>query len=312
MDFSTFSKETLIAVINDLQKEIEKLKYAADVRITKIEENTRHLQKKIIDTKEISTQTENISNDKVKLPYIKLATNNLALVLADPKGARCVYCYGSPIVNKNILTIDESTIICNLCGVDAVIPASKVINEKLIKEWHRLGFGYKMKPFEINDNCNVWYMNGNAEDLKKWDIQVKNNYVCTWSDNGKNDSIQQKIKKNDIIAWYIVTKGYNSILRVLDIPHLITDEELKLTMTNEEVQKKRESMKTHNYSIIFIPVEFLRTTTTNFVKKESIADVYNKEWSGGLRGPHCINPTNSQWKEQVFKMYNYLKKFDNY
>ena len=26
-------------------------------------------------------------------------------------------------------------------------------------------------------------MNGNAEDLDKWDINVKNNYVCTWNDH---------------------------------------------------------------------------------------------------------------------------------
>lgn len=216
MDLTTLSKETLISIINDLQKEVTKFKTDAEERITKMENL-------------LKTQIENINSEKLH---------------------------------------------------------------------------------DINKYENIWYMNGNAEDLKKWEIQVKNNYVWTWSDNGKNDSIQDKIEVNDLIAWHIVSKGYNSILKVLDKPHLITDEELKISMTYEEVIKKRESMKTHNYSIIFIPVEFLTTTTTNFVKKETISEIYNKEWTGGLRGSHCINPTNPQWKNQVFEIYNYLKKFD--
>tara|TARA_B100000683_G_C12413612_1_gene524831 strand:- start:33 stop:794 length:762 start_codon:yes stop_codon:yes gene_type:complete len=157
---------------------------------------------------------------------------------------------------------------------------------------------------------NVWYMNGNAEDLDKWDINVKNNYVCTWNDNGKNNSVEEKLNVNDIIAWYIVSKGYNSILRVSGEPHEITDKELKLSMTNEKVKDKRESMKKHNYSIIFIPVEFLASSTTHFVKKETISHTYDNEWSGGLRGSHCIKPNNKLWRKQVFCIYNYLKDLE--
>ena len=160
MNLSTFSKETLIAMIDDLQNQIIKYKYAAEVRITKIEETTRYWEHKLVDTKEISTQTknnisnnkdiciqteDNISNDKdickIESPYIKLATNNLEKVLADPKGARCVYCFGSPHIKSDINIIDISTIICPDCNIDAVVPASCVPNEETLVKWHQFGFG---------------------------------------------------------------------------------------------------------------------------------------------------------------------------
>ena len=244
-----------------------------------------------------------------KLPYIKFATNNLLKVLSDPKGARCVYCMGSPLITKDTDTIDINTIICPDCTIDAVVPASCVPNEETLKKWHQLGFGgksNKIKPFKIDDNCNIWYMNGNVSDLDNWEINIKNNYVTTWSNNGKNDSVESKIKIGDIIAWYIVSKGYNSILKVIDNPHKITDEIFKLTMTEEQIKNKKEKMKYYNYSIVTIPVEFLATTTTNFIKKDNIND-YTGEWSGGLRGCHCIKPNNPRWKELVVQIYNNLK-----
>ena len=33
----------------------------------------------------------------------------------------------------------------------------------------------KIKGLQISDNSNVRYMNGNAEDISKWDIFVNNN-----------------------------------------------------------------------------------------------------------------------------------------
>ena len=220
--------------------------------------------------------------------------------------------------DKNISKVDKSkkieTIALENLDIDALSmytlgSARKTLDEETLKKWHQLGFGgksNKIKPFEIDDNCNIWYMNGNLSELDNWEINIKNNYVSTWSNNGKNDSVESKIKIGDIIAWYIVSKGYNSILKVIDNPHKITDENYKLTMTEEQIKNKKECMKKNNYSIVTIPVEFLATTTTNFIKKDNIND-YTGEWSGGLRGCHCIKPNNSQWKELVIQIYNNLK-----
>lgn len=234
MDLSSLSKETLICIINDLQKEVFKLKTDADIRITEIE---------------------------------KLLESQL------------------DAINKNPLQTNTST-----------------QTEECYREKEEC---YREKDFDINKYENVWYMNGNAEDLDKWDLKVKSGFVTTWNDNGKNHSVLDKLKTGDLIAWYIVSKGFNSILEVSDDPHEITDDELKLFYNTEE---KRKSMKTHNYTIISIPVKFIATTTTNFVKKESICNLYNREWSGGLRGSHCIKPNNNNWLEQVFGIYTFLSE----
>ena len=74
------------------------------------------------------------------LPYMKFATNNLAQVLQDSKGARCVYCLGHPVIDLQTEVCDTSTVICPDCGVDAVVPASAVSSEKVLYEWHKSGF----------------------------------------------------------------------------------------------------------------------------------------------------------------------------
>tara|TARA_B100000482_G_scaffold157249_1_gene119261 strand:- start:781 stop:1065 length:285 start_codon:yes stop_codon:yes gene_type:complete len=76
----------------------------------------------------------------MKLPYIPLATNNLEAVRKDPKGARCVYCLGRPNCDIFLELTDKTTIICPDCGVDAVVPASKVPDEETLCHWHNLGF----------------------------------------------------------------------------------------------------------------------------------------------------------------------------
>ena len=73
-------------------------------------------------------------------PYLHLATNNLEAVLADEAGARCVHCLGTPAITPETDTIDESTIECPLCGVDAVVPASQVPDEATLNAWHNHGF----------------------------------------------------------------------------------------------------------------------------------------------------------------------------
>jgi len=69
-----------------------------------------------------------------------MATNNLESVRNDPRGARCVHCFGRPDCNSHVNLTDDTTIICNLCGIDAVVPASQVPDEQTLLRWHNLDF----------------------------------------------------------------------------------------------------------------------------------------------------------------------------
>lgn len=235
MDLRTFSKETLISIIHDLQNEVDKLKTHADIRITEIE---RLLESQI------------------------------------------------DIINKNTSQTDTST-----------------QTEEYYREKEEC---YREKDFDINKYENVWYMNGNAEDLDKWYLKVKSGFVTTWNDNGKNHSVLDKLKTGDLIAWYIVSKGFNSILEVSGKPHEINDDELKLFYNTEE---KKESMKKHNYTIISIPVKFLVTSKDKFVlnNKSLMTEICDSDWTYGLRGSHCIKPKSIKWCKQVEDIYNFLK-----
>ena len=53
-----------------------------------------------------------------RLGYISMATNNLNELLNDSKGARCVYCFGAPVISLvvGVHVVDESTVLCPLCG----------------------------------------------------------------------------------------------------------------------------------------------------------------------------------------------------
>ena len=79
-----------------------------------------------------------------QLPYTKYSYNNKRAVMKDPNGARCVYCLGSPFIHKNTKTVcGESTILCPLCGIDAVVPYSVIPSpvEETLEIWHTQGFG---------------------------------------------------------------------------------------------------------------------------------------------------------------------------
>lgn len=76
----------------------------------------------------------------MKLPYMLFATNNLLQVRKDPNGAYCVHCLRQPDCTVHLQLTDKTTILCPNCGVDAVVPASKVPNLKTLEHWHNLGF----------------------------------------------------------------------------------------------------------------------------------------------------------------------------
>ena len=72
--------------------------------------------------------------------YIDFATNNLQTLLADKNGARCYHCLGAPTIKPDTETCDGSTVMCPLCTVDAVVPASAVADEATLHAWRFLAF----------------------------------------------------------------------------------------------------------------------------------------------------------------------------
>ena len=74
------------------------------------------------------------------LGYVVHATNNLAAVIADPAGATCVCCLQHPVVGALTDTTHTSTVICELCGCDAVVPTSVIQNSETLAAWHAAGF----------------------------------------------------------------------------------------------------------------------------------------------------------------------------
>ena len=72
--------------------------------------------------------------------YIDFATNNLQALLADKNGARCYHCLGAPTIKPDTETCDGSTVMCPLCTIDSVVPASAVADEATIHAWRFLAF----------------------------------------------------------------------------------------------------------------------------------------------------------------------------
>ena len=72
--------------------------------------------------------------------YIDFATNNLQALLADKNGARCYHCLGAPMIKPDTETCDGTTVMCPLCTIDSVVPASAVADEATIHAWRFLAF----------------------------------------------------------------------------------------------------------------------------------------------------------------------------
>ena len=69
-----------------------------------------------------------------------LSQRNLLRVCQDSQGARCFSCAGWPHVDRNVEILNDGTVICPDCGVDAVVPASKVLSEAELHAWRYLAF----------------------------------------------------------------------------------------------------------------------------------------------------------------------------
>ena len=75
-----------------------------------------------------------------------LSRQNLHSVMQDSQGARCFSCAGWPHIDRCVEVLKDGTVICPDCGVDAVVPASKVYSEAELHAWRYLAFYYSCPP----------------------------------------------------------------------------------------------------------------------------------------------------------------------
>ena len=158
----------------------------------------------------------------------------------------------------------------------------------------------------IKGSDHVWYMNGKVKDVSFWNRLVENNLLYSWSFHGRNNNILHRLKIGDIIAWYIVGKGFSSIVRVTGKVEYICGNDLDLLGINEidKISWLNDMVK-HDYKTIKIPVEFLcHRDIHKCITSKDIPSI--TEWTSGLRGSSCMKPSKQEWKKQVIEMYKYM------
>jgi len=155
----------------------------------------------------------------------------------------------------------------------------------------------------IKQAKDIWYMNARGHSWDVWETLCDNQFVYTWNQTGKNDSLKDKLKINDIISWFMSGHGgYISILRVTGPITRMTDEEL---LAISFIWK--DHMVEHDYHLLKIPVEFLSSVDKHNCVKKSDIPHWDSDWTSGLRGSYCMKPKNPLWKDQVIEMYKYMK-----
>ena len=156
-------------------------------------------------------------------------------------------------------------------------------------------------------NCRLH--SNHKDNINRWDNQIDNGFVGTWKTPKVNQKIFEKLKVGDIIAWYIVGRGYSAILRVKDSCSFMDKDDLKIHFpekNDEDIKKHLEWEKNENSCIIKIPVEFLSYTKLDECVKRFVG--WSKEdWTSGYRGSNSMLPKHPRWKEQVMKMYKKMK-----
>ena len=77
-----------------------------------------------------------------EIQYRKLVTDNLTAILDDPRGARCVHCFGTPRFAGDLVDPSQTTAMCPECAHHSVVPVSQVPGVLLptLRRWRRLGF----------------------------------------------------------------------------------------------------------------------------------------------------------------------------
>jgi cold shock CspA family protein len=166
----------------------------------------------------------------------------------------------------------------------------------------------------IHNARKIWYMNcrldsNNPDHVNSWSNSIDNGFVGTWQKDKVNQKLCQKLVVGDIIAWYIVGKGYSAILRVKEECSLMNKDDLKIhypEKNDEDIKNHLEWEKRENSRIIKIPVEFLAYTDLNKCIKR-MEGWQKEDWTMGYRGSNSMLPKNKRWKEQVMKMYKNMK-----
>lgn len=177
----------------------------------------------------------------------------------------------------------------------------------------------------IFEDKTVWYMNGyNPEHkegiLKIWETLIDNGFVYTFVSyvNGVNTGLIDKLCIGDIIAWYFPERGYVAILEISDNLSIMDDETLKLISpsfksenetTQQAIEKRKQSYINDKWNQIKIPVNFLaHTNKNNCVTKYDLNWDDEKEWVKGRQSARSQQPTSIYWKDQVFEIYQFMKK----
>jgi len=160
----------------------------------------------------------------------------------------------------------------------------------------------------INSACDIWYMNYRCHDELGWLNCIDNGFVTSWSKSGRNDSLKERLKINDIIAWYAIGRGYAAILKVIGKCCKITDEELSILKCGdkEEIKGHRDWEKRENCEVFKIPVQILSYRDMNNCIK-GLPGWVKEDWTSGFRGPYAMKPKNNKWKNQVIAMYEEMK-----
>ena len=158
----------------------------------------------------------------------------------------------------------------------------------------------------INLASDIWYMNHQYQDhlLGEWLNCRNNGFVTSWNKGGRNNSLKTRLKKNDIIAWYTVGRGYSAILKVNGECRDMTEEDLRILKGRDKVKVKehREWEKTTGCEIIIIPVDIISHCDMNKCIKR-LPNWTKEEWTSGFRGSCAMKPKNKKWKEQVITIY---------
>ena len=240
----------------------------------------------------------NLIGKKVKFNLMiskRLEAKNLELEINDTLSAFDIL--DSGIYKHNSLRIDELSDNNSDSSFESCID-EPVINSKSEES------DIKM----IKNARKIWYMNYRThQENKGWFNMIDNDFVCTWQKDNANQRLFDKLKINDVIAWYVIGIGYGAILRVKDNCSYITDDDLKLWHTTaESLKEHHEWAKKCKCRIIKIPVEFLAYTDLyNCINRQP--GWTNDDWTSGFRGPNAISPTSPRWTEQVVEMYKCMK-----
>jgi len=158
----------------------------------------------------------------------------------------------------------------------------------------------------IEESNNVWYMNARGHGFKCWEKLVENNFVYTWNHNNRN-KLEERLHVNDIIAWYMVGKGYISVLMVTAPVTIMTETDIDdMSLEEGDTKSWLYDMDNKDYTLLKIPVKFIaRNDKYKCITKNDFQH-WKSDWTSGLRGSSCMRPSNPLWKQQVIDLYNHM------